>query len=221
MTTSSAALAEPANTLQSPPRPPEPKKAGRSLSTMQRIVVGLAALPLLGIGVASAAGALGLISSDLMVEISLALGEEPGMAVFAAVLWCSPIQWIVKRTQVPVRKMLGIMFSGYAVSNFAMFVVEEDLAASVSEPFLIAGSVAMVATIPLVLTSGRWAQRTMGIRNWRTLHKLTYLIAFALVLHLALVGEFSFFALAILAALAARIPTISNAMRSYGQRPRD
>ena len=198
--------------------PLERKRPGRSLSILQRIVVAAAALPLLGIVVMSVAGAAGLIPIDQMVEISLGLGEEPGMAVFAAMLWCSPIQWLVKRTQVPVRKILGILFSGYAVSNFAMFVVERGLAASLSAPFLVAGLVAMVAAIPLLLTSGRWAQRTMGMRNWRALHKLTYLIALALVLHLALIGEPSIGVLLIVAALVVRIPVIANALRGYGRR---
>lgn len=198
----------------------ERKRAGRSLSNMQRLVVAAAALPLIGIIATVAAGALGLLPVDQMVEISLVLGEEPGMAAFAAMLWCSPIQWIVKRTQIPVRRILGILFSGYAVSNFAMFIVEQGVAASLSAPFLIAGTVAMVAAIPLLLTSGRWAQRTMGMRNWRTLHKLTYLIALALVLHLALIGEMSFGALAIVAALVVRIPVFANAIREYGRRRR-
>lgn len=209
-----------------PPLTPSPpssarassKRGGRSLSTVQRIVVAVAAVPLIGILATAAAGVLGFISIDQMVEISLVLGEEPGMAVFAAMLWCSPVQWLVGRTQIPLRKVLGILFSGYAVSNFVMFVVERDLAASVSAPFLVAGSVAMAASIPLLLTSGRWAQRAMGIRNWRTLHKLTYLIAVALILHVGLVGEFTFFGLFIVAALIARVPSISDAIRSRGLR---
>lgn len=204
----------------SPTPPASPKRSRRSLSTAQRIVVAAAALPLFVIAVTATAGATGLISIDQMLEVSLAMGEEPGMAVFAAMLWCSPIQWLVKRTQVPVRKMLGILFSGYAVSNFAMFVVERGLAASLSAPFLIAGTLATVAAIPLLLTSGRWAQRKMGMNRWRNLHKLTYLIAVALLLHLALVGEFSFFGLLIVAALVARIPAVEHAIERLGERRR-
>lgn len=217
MTTFQIPVAEPTDERQPDSRATSPKRVGRSLSPVQRIVIAAAALPLIGIAVVTAAGALGFLPVDQMVETSLALGEEPGMAVFAAMLWCTPVQWLVKRTQVPVRKWLGILFSGYAVANFAMFVVDEGLAASVSAPFLIAGSIAMLAAIPLLLTSSRWAQRTMGLRRWRALHKLTYLIALALVLHLALAGEFSFFALLTLAALVARIPPIADGIRSLGQ----
>ena len=207
------------------PRPHDPsappRRVRRSLSTTQRLVVAAATLPLLGIAGSVVAAIAGMVSTEQMVEVALALGEEPGMAVFAAMLWCSPVQWLVKRTQVPVRKILGMLFSGYAVSNFAMFVVEESLAASLSAPFLIAGTVAMVAAIPLLLTSGSWAQRTMGMRNWRTLHKLTYAVAVALVLHLVLIGEFSFPGLLIAIALVLRVPPIAAAVQRYGQRRRD
>ena len=188
---------------------------------VQRVVVGAAAVPLIGIVVTVIGAALGLVSIDQMIEVSLALGEEPGMLVFAAMLWCSPVQWLVKRTQVPVRKMLGILFGGYALSNFAMFVVEQGLAASLSAPFLVAGTVAMVAALPLLLTSGRWAQRKMGMRNWRNLHKLTYVIALALVVHVALIGELTLGAGLILAALVVRVPPIATAIDGFGQRRRN
>lgn len=190
------------------------------MSTAQRAVVSAAALPLVGIVLTTIAGAIGIVAVNDMINISLALGEDPGMVVFAAMLLCSPVQWLVNRTQVPVRKWLGIMFAGYAFSNFAMFVIEEGLVASVSEPFLIAATVAMLASIPLLATSGRWAQRKMGIKNWRRLHKLTYVIALALVLHVALIGELGLTGMFVLAALLTRVPPVANAIRARGNRRR-
>lgn len=190
------------------------------MSLAQRCVVAVAALPLIGIVVTTMAGALGWISIPQMIDVALILGEEPGMFVFAAMLWCSPIQWLVKRTQVPVRKLLGILFGGYAIANFAMFVIEEGLIASLSSPFLIAGTVAMLLSLPLVITSGRWAQRKIGMKNWRTLHKLTYVIALALVLHVALVGELGLSGALVLGALLTRIPVIASAINGLGERRR-
>lgn len=200
--------------------PSTPKSSGRSLSVVQRIVIAVAALPLIGIAATSLGGALGLIPVAEMLDINLGLGEDPGMFVFGAMLWCSPVQWLVRRTQVLVRKWLGILFSGYALSNFAMFVIEEGLAASLSAPFLVVGVIATVAAIPLLLTSGRWAQRKMGMRRWRNLHKLTYLIALALVLHVALIGELTLGAFVIIAALAARIPSVARSIERLGERLR-
>lgn len=190
------------------------------MSIAQRAVVAAAAVPLVGILLTTIAGALGVISVNQMIDVALTLGEEPGMFVFAAMLWCSPVQWLVKRTQIPVRKMLGILFGGYALANFAMFVIDEGLLASLSAPFLIAGTVAMLLSIPLVATSSRWAQRKIGMKNWRKLHTLTYVIAFALVLHVALVGELGLSGALVLGALIARIPPVANAIRSIGERLR-
>lgn len=186
------------------------------MSNVQRGVVAAAALPLGGIVLTIIAGAVGAISTNQMIDVSLALGEEPGMFVFAAMLWCTPVQWLVKRTQVPVRKMLGILFGGYAIANFAMFVIDEGLLASMSRPFLIAGTLAMLLSIPLLVTSGRWAQRTMGMKRWRKLHQLTYVVAFFLVLHVALIGEIGLSGVLILAALFTRIPPVANAIRALG-----
>ncbi len=190
------------------------------MSTAQRGVVAIAAMPLVGIVLTTIAGALGIIPVGRMVDVALVLGEEPGMFVFAAMLWCTPVQWLVKRTQVPVRKMLGILFGGYAVANFVMFVVEEGLLASLSAPFLIAGTTAMLLSIPLLVTSGRWAQRTIGMKNWRKLHKLTYVIALALVLHVAFIGEIGLSGVLILAAMFARIPPVAEAIAGLGRRLR-
>lgn len=188
------------------------------MSILQRLVVAAAALPLIGIALTTIAGALGFIRTREMLDTALALGEEPGMFVFAAMLWCSPVQWLVKRTQVPVRKMLGILFSGYAASNFTMFVIDEGLEDTLSAPFLIAGTAATVASIPLLITSGRWAQRKMGMKNWRSLHKLTYAIAVALVLHVVLIGEIGISGALIVAALITRIPPVAQAIQELGRR---
>lgn len=191
------------------------------MSLAQRAVVVAAALPLAGIAMTTIAGAFGLISIAQMIDVALALGEEPGMFVFAAMLWCTPIQWLTKRTQVQVRKMLGILFAGYAAANFAMFVIEEGLIASLSSPFLVAGTFAMALSMPLLITSGRWAQRKMGMSNWRKLHKLTYVIAFALVLHVALVGEMGLSGALVLGALITRIPPIASTIGHLGRKRRN
>lgn len=184
------------------------------------IVVGMATLPLVGIVLTTIAGAVGLIPVEQMINVALGLGEDPGMIVFAAMLSCSPIQWFTKRTQVPVRKALVILFGGYAVANFVMFVIEEGLVASLSAPFLIAGTMAHALSVPLVATSSRWAQRKMGMKRWRTLHKLTYVIALALVLHDALVGEIGITGMLVAIALLTRIPPIASGIQRLGDRRR-
>lgn len=187
---------------------------------LQLLVMALAAVPPAIITGAVSAGALGLISQEAMISLALGAGENPGTITFGAMFLASPIQWLTGRSQVRVRKYLGIAFFGLAASNFAMFVLERGLAASLGAPFLIAGLVALGLSVPLFLTSSRWSQRAMGMRRWRLLHKLTYVIAAALLGHLLMIGEFDLGSLLISFGFVARIPAIRrwlSARRTQGE----
>ena len=136
-----------------------------------------------------AAGLAGVITVEAIIEAALVFGEDPGMLTFGAMFLASPVQWATGRTQVPVRKYLGIVFFLLALSNGAMFVIESGMVAAFGAPFLIAGVIALLVATPLFLTSSRWSQRVLGMRRWRLLHRLTYVVAVALVAHVLLAGE--------------------------------
>ncbi len=152
-------------------------------------MIMLATIAPLLIAGAIGAAVVGLISPETMIEFALAAGENPGMITFGAMFLASPVQWLTGRSQVRVRKYLGITFFLLALSNGAMFILEQGLAASLGAPFLIAGSVALALALPLFLTSSRKAQRAMGMSRWRTLHKLTYVVAAVLMGHVLLIGD--------------------------------
>lgn len=54
--------------------------------------------------------------------------------------------------------------------------------------------------------------------RWRKLHKLTYVVAIGLLVHLFLAGEAGLTGLAILVALATRAPAIRNRLEAFGKR---
>ncbi len=180
----------------------------KRFTPLQLLVMALAAVPPAMITGAVSAGMLGLISQEAMTSLALGAGENPGTIMFGAMFLASPVQWLTGRSQVRVRKYLGIVFFLLALSNFAMFVVEQGLAASIGAPFLIAGLVALGLSAPLFLTSSRWSQRAMGMHRWRLLHKLTYVVAAALLGHLLMIGEFDLGSLLISIGFVARIPAI-------------
>lgn len=167
----------------------------------------------------------GAISTEQMMEVSLGAGEDPGALTFAAMFLASPVQWLTGRSQVAVRKYLGIVFYGLAVSNFAMFVVENRLAGDdgfVSEiagsALLIAGLLAVAIATPLFFTSSRWSQRWLGMRRWRLLHRLTYVVAVALAAHLLLIGEGGPGLVLLLLGFIARVPAVRRRLAARGQR---
>ncbi|MEM8706118.1 MAG: ferric reductase-like transmembrane domain-containing protein [Actinomycetota bacterium] len=165
-------------------------------------------------------GLVGLITTEVMIDNVLAAGEEPGMFTFAAMLLASPVQWLTGRTQVRVRKYLGIVFFLLGLANGAMFAIESGIGAALSEPFLIAGTLALAFAAPLFVTSSRRSQRAMGFKRWQLLHKATYLVAIALVAHVLLIGEVGISPVLIMLALALRVPPIRRELERVGSRDR-
>ena len=199
----------------------------RKLSSWQRAVAGLALIAPVVIVSTVVARLIGLTTTEQMVEVALGAGENPGVLTFAAMFLASPIQWLTGRSQIRIRKFLGIVFYGLAVNNFTMFLIErrlegdEGLVAEIAgSPFLLAGIVALLLATPLFLTSTRWSQRTLGMRRWRMLHRLTYVIAVALLLHVLLIPDIGPDTVLLLLGFIARIPANRRRLEARGQRRR-
>lgn len=187
---------------------------------LQLIVLGLATIAPLVIVATITAGLLGAISVETMITVVLGAGENPGMITFGAMFLATPVRLITGRSQIRVRKYLGIVFFLLALSNGAMFVIDAGLTAVLGAPFLIAGTIGLALALPLFLTSSHRAQRFMGIRRWRTLHKLTYLVAALLLAHVVLLGDVGPGALMIAIGFASRIPAVRRRLKSVGDRRR-
>jgi DMSO/TMAO reductase YedYZ heme-binding membrane subunit len=54
-----------------------------------------------------------------------------------------------------------------------------------SPTFLLFGIIAMWLSVPLTLTSSKWAMRRLG-RHWKTLHRLVYVIVIFAVAHVVI-----------------------------------
>jgi len=187
----------------------------KRFTPLQLIVLTLATIaPLLITGAISGA-LLGLISVEALIEFALAAGENPGMITFGAMFLASPVQWLTGRSQVRVRKYLGIAFFLLALSNGTMFILESGVAAVLGSPLLVAGSIALALATPLFFTSSRWSQRSIGMKNWRRLHKLTYAVAAGLLAHVVLVGDIGPGAIMIALGFIARIPAVQSRLATF------
>lgn len=203
------------------PNPPSRRWIERPLwnrfRPLQVVVLALATIAPVVITTAVGAALVGLLSTESMIELALAAGENPGMITFGAMLLASPVQWVTGRTQVRVRKYLGIAFFLLAASNGAMFAIESGFAAAFSAPFLIAGTIALALATPLFLTSTRWSQRALGMAKWRRLHQLTYLVAAGLLAHVALIGGTGPGSVLITLAVGTRIPAVRRRLEAQGR----
>ena len=204
-----------------PAKPPQrswfKRPVWNRFTPLQLMAMALSTIAPAIIAGAVSAALLGVISVEAMATLALAAGENPGMITFGAMLLASPIQWLTGRSQVRVRKYLGIVFFFLALSNAAMFVLESGVAAAIGAPFLIAGTVAFALATPLFLTSSRRSQRSIGMKNWRRLHKLTYLVAVALLTHVFLIGDIGPGAIMIALGLIARIPAVRRRLTRRGK----
>lgn len=173
---------------------------------LQLLTMGLATIAPLVILVVLLLGAGGLVSPETARAVALGAGENPGMITFGAMFLATPVQWLTGRSQVRVRKYLGIVFFLLALSNGAMFVSESGLGEIGSRSLVVAGAIALALATPLFITSSRLSQRMLGMRRWRLLHKLTYVVAIALVGHVLLIPDIGPGAIMIMLGFAARTP---------------
>ena len=88
-----------------------------------------------------------------------------------------------------IRRALGLFAFAYAVLHFLIYAVLEldldfsDLGREIARrPFIIVGMVALLALIPLAVTSTNKMMRKLG-RRWQTVHRLIYPIAILGVWH--------------------------------------
>lgn len=198
--------------------PPRRKTLWNRFTPLQLVVLTLASIAPTVILAVLGLGAAGLLNADEVREVALGAGENPGMITFGAMFLATPIQWWTGRSQVRVRKFLGIVFFLLALSNGAMFVWESGFDRAFSRPLLVAGSLAVLIATPLFLTSSRMSQRMLGMRRWRLLHKLTYVVAVLLLVHVVLVGDVGLGALLITLGLAARTGPCREWIQGRGSR---
>lgn len=149
------------------------------------------------------------------------LGPEPGKAIvhftgtwafnlLLATLCVTPLSRYLKwRWVMPHRRMLGLFFAFYlslhAVAYLA-FLLEWhwlELATEVVErPYLLVGTAAWLATLPLIVTSTKGWQRKLK-RRWKTIHKLIYAIALLAAVHYLLQIRAGWFEPVLYASIAA------------------
>jgi sulfoxide reductase heme-binding subunit YedZ len=183
------------------------------------------------------------LNDNLTVNPIQAATQRTGQAAIILLilsLACTPLSTYAGwKDAVKLRRALGLYAFMYAAIHFVLFVfvdfgLQFDLIARefVEKRYLWVGVPAFMILVALAVTSFRWAMRRLG-KNWKRLHRLIYLGALLVVLHLAFVIKGDFFRLSgdvwkpLLAAtvigvlLIARIPRIKRAILSHkpGARP--
>lgn len=111
----------------------------------------------------------------------------------------SPLSRLLKRpVLIRFRRMIGLWAFAYMVMHFTVYfglLAGFDPLAAVADiakrPYITVGFAALLALVPLAVTSTRGWQRRLR-RRWRTLHKLVYPAAVAAWTHLVWLSKGSF-----------------------------
>ena len=139
------------------------------------------------------AGVLGIAGQTLgpnPIREMLHMTGKTSLNLLMITLMVSPLRettgWIAL---LGIRRMLGLFSFAYALMHFLIYAVLEldldfsDLAREIARrPFIIVGSLALLALIPLAITSTHRMMRKLG-RRWQTLHQLIYPITILAVWH--------------------------------------
>lgn len=149
----------------------------------------LAAAPLLWVS----AGIAGLGGADLgpnpVRELTHVTGKT-ALNLLLITLLMSPLREITGDPRwLRLRRMMGLWAFTYALLHFTVYaVLELDLSVAdlgrelAKRPYIWVGAAALLALIPLAVTSTDRMMRRLG-RRWRTLHRLVYPIGILGVWH--------------------------------------
>ena len=147
---------------------------------------------------------LALLARDVWRELQVpgsALGPDPAdelirtlgswaITMLLATLLVSPLSRLVRKPWlIRFRRMVGLWAFAYVVLHFTAYLgllagfelasIADDI---VERPYITVGFLALLALVPLAVTSTRGWQRRLG-RRWRSLHRLVYPIAIAAWIH--------------------------------------
>lgn len=149
-----------------------------------------AALTPLGVLLARGLGWGGLtLGPDAARELLHVLGKS-ALNLLWLTLLVSPLrEWLRAPQLLRLRRTLGLFAFGYALLHFLVYLLLDlgldarQLAVDlVKRPYILVGSTALLALLPLAVTSTQNMMRRLG-RRWQTLHRLIYPAALLAVWH--------------------------------------
>ena len=134
------------------------------------------------------------VSGDLGVNHVETLQHEtggPALQLLLATLAVTPIRRLTGwKGVIRLRRMLGLFAFAYALAHFAIYFSFDQVFSvagvfddTTKRRFILSGMVALLAMLPLALTSTKGWIRRLGGKRWRNLHRLVYLAAAAGALH--------------------------------------
>lgn len=164
-------------------------RTARRIPAWSVYVIGLLAVAwMIGLALSGMAG------PDPVKALERGFGER-GLQVLIAALCITPLRW-VGINLVKFRRATGLVGFALIALHFATWItldmglrwteITNDL---LKRPYIIIGFAALLALLPLALTSNNGAIRRLGTQTWKRLHWLAYPATLAGAVHFVMIGK--------------------------------
>ncbi len=127
-----------------------------------------------------------------------------------AVLSLTPFYILFGVTNLFVRQAMGIATATWSLLHFAIFIWAEGILETFTQTNYIAGLIAVLILIPLLITTNRKSMRFLKSK-WKKLQSLAYLAILLSLVHVALLEKtWAIYAIIVGIGFILRIPSIKN-----------
>lgn len=157
------------------------------------------------------AGSDGMTTLEMMYHVS----GEFAIRWMTAVLTCTPFFILFGINNLFVRQAMGISTAVWSLLHFIIFVIAEGFLETFTQINYIAGFVAVLIVIPLLITSNRKSMKKLK-RRWKKLQSFSYAAIFLSLLHVALLDKtWVIYAVIVGLGFVIRIPVITDKIITF------
>ena len=154
------------------------------------------------------------------LEMMYHVSGEFAIRWMTAVLTCTPFFILFGINNLFVRQAMGISAAVWSLLHFIIFLAAEDVLETFTQANYIAGFVAVLIVIPLLITSNRKSMKKLK-RNWKKLQSFSYAAIFFSLLHVALLDKtWLIYAIIVGIGFLIRIPIVKDKFIGFRQKKR-
>ena len=154
------------------------------------------------------------------LEMMYHVSGEFAIRWMTAVLTCTPFFILFGINNLFVRQAMGISAAVWSLLHFIIFLGAEGLRETFTQANYIAGFVAVLIVIPLLITSNRKSMKKLK-RNWKKLQSFSYAAIFFSLLHIALLDKtWLIYAIIVGIGFLIRIPIVKDKFIGFRQKKR-
>lgn len=144
------------------------------------------------------------------LEMLYHISGEFAIRWMTAVLTCTPFFILFGVSNLFVRQAMGIAAAVWSILHFVIFVCAEGFLETFTELNYIAGFVAVLILIPLLLTSNRKAMKALRSK-WKKLQTFSYAAITLSLIHIVLLEKtWLIYAIILILGFVIRIPAIKT-----------